>query len=269
MSAANGQVRRIKPPPVLCAFDPSTPSHAAARMAGWLAVELRAPLELVHVFDPGELPALPREGAAADPVLRARAYAAMERAAERQAHDALETLAAELPAADVAGYVPRGRPAEVLRRLAADRRVALLVCGTAARRGLEAILEGSVAGSLAATAACPVVTVGTKAAIGEPGPVLAGDDGSEQGRAALRHASALADRLGRELLRTEVEDGDPVVGLARTGRECRACLVVVGSRGRGPLREQLLGSVSTGLVRSADRPVAIVPPEADAPAFER
>jgi nucleotide-binding universal stress UspA family protein len=40
--------------------------------------------------------------------------------------------------------------------------------------------------------------------------------------------------------------------------EHRACLVVAGTRGRGPLRGELFGSVSTGLVRIAARPVVLV-----------
>ena len=61
-----------------------------------------------------------------------------------------------------------------------------------------------------------------------------------------------------------VEDGDPVEALARAARERRACLVVTGTRGRGPLRGQLFGSVSTGLVRAAGRPVMLVSAHAEA-----
>ena len=62
-----------------------------------------------------------------------------------------------------------------------------------------------------------------------------------------------------------VEDGDPVDELARAAREQRACLAVAGTRGRGPLRGQLLGSVSTGLVRAAGRPVMLVSASAAEP----
>ena len=75
----------------------------------------------------------------------------------------------------------------------------------------------------------------------------------------------LADRLGRELATLAVEDGDPAEVLAETARARRACLIVVGTRGRGPVRAELFGSVSTRLVQTAGRPVALVPESAGEP----
>jgi nucleotide-binding universal stress UspA family protein len=142
----------------------------------------------------------------------------------------------------------------------------LLVCVTAARRGLQHLLQGSVSGVLAADASCPVMVVPPELALREPVPVVVGNDGSEHGRRAVRHAEALAARLDRDLVLLHVEDGDPVVGLARAGREQRACMTVTGTRGRGPLHGRLLGSVSTGLVRAAGRPVVLVSARAGGPA---
>ena len=153
-----------------------------------------------------------------------------------------------------------GSQARVIRRRAVDSGAALLVAGTAARQGLQRLLHGSVSGALAVDAPCPVVVVPPDAVLGEPGPVLVGDDGSEHGRRAVRHAEALAARLERELVSLHVEDGEPVEGLTAAARERRACLVVTGTRGHGPLRGQLVGSVSTGLVRAAGRPVMLVSP---------
>jgi nucleotide-binding universal stress UspA family protein len=97
------------------------------------------------------------------------------------------------------------------------------------------------------------------AALREPGPVLVGDDRSKHGRRAVCHPEALAARFERGLVPLQVEDGrPPVEELARAARACRACLAVAGTRGRGPLRGQLFGSVSTGLVRVAGRPVMLV-----------
>ena len=56
--------------PVICAFEPSGPARLAAHMAAWLAEQLQAPLELIHVFDAGAQPALPRDGLLKDPVIR-------------------------------------------------------------------------------------------------------------------------------------------------------------------------------------------------------
>jgi nucleotide-binding universal stress UspA family protein len=251
--------------PVLCAFDASEPSLLAARVAAWMAGALHAPLELVYVVNHDELPALPRSGAAAVPRVRAALYEIQARVAEGAARAELEGMLSALPHAVVTGSVLAGSPAVAIRRRASERAATLLVSGTAARRGLEHLLYGSVSGALAADAPCPVVAVAPGDALCEPGPVLVGDDGSEHARRAVRHAAALAARLGRESMRLHVETGDPVEELARVARERRACLAVTGTRGRGPLRGQLLGSVSTGLVRTAGRPVMLVSEHAMAP----
>jgi nucleotide-binding universal stress UspA family protein len=52
-------------------------------------------------------------------------------------------------------------------------------------------------------------------------------------------------------------DGDPRALLARESGQLD--LLVVGSRGYGPLRAVLLGSVSSALVRSAESPLVVIP----------
>jgi nucleotide-binding universal stress UspA family protein len=52
-------------------------------------------------------------------------------------------------------------------------------------------------------------------------------------------------------------EGDPQAQLARESGQLD--LLVVGSRGFGPLRAVLLGSVSNGLVRSVESPLVVVP----------
>jgi nucleotide-binding universal stress UspA family protein len=56
-------------------------------------------------------------------------------------------------------------------------------------------------------------------------------------------------------------DGDARELLA--GESAGLDLLVVGSRGYGPLRAVLLGSVSSALVRSAQSPLVVVPRGAD------
>jgi len=200
-----------------------------------------------------------------DPVAHSRMHGLMERWVERWAQAKIKAAASTLPGIDVSGSVPKGCPVDELQRLAPERGAALLVSGTAARQGVQHFLHGSVAGRLAKDAPCPVVTVPPDAAIAEPGPVLVGDDGSDQGRLAVRHGGALAQRLGRDVMRMQVEDGDPVEAMAGAAREHRACVVVTGTRGRGPLRSELFGSVSRGMVREARRPVVLVSSSTGAP----
>jgi nucleotide-binding universal stress UspA family protein len=271
MGAADDDVRPIprgpdlSAGPVLCAFDASEPSLLAMHAAAWLAGAMRAPLDLVYVVDHGALPALPRHGATADPVVRGTMRDVQGRMAEDAARAEVEAALAVLPHADVTGGVLTGQPAPVIRQRAVDRGAGLLVSGTAARQGLDHLLQGSVAGALAAEAPCPVVVVPPDAALREPGPVLVGNDDSEHARRAVRYAEALATRLDRGVVDVHVDDGDPVEELARAAREQRACLAVTGTRGLGPLRGQLLGSVSTGLVRAAGRPVVLVSEHAGEP----
>ena len=122
-----------------------------------------------------------------------------------------------------------------------------------------------MSGRLAAEAPCPVVTVPPAAAIADVGPVVVGDDGSAHARRALLHAAALAARLQRELIRLEVDEGDVVEVIGSKANDLRACLIATGTRGRGSLRAELFGSVSTGLVQAAGRPVMLVPASAGEP----
>jgi nucleotide-binding universal stress UspA family protein len=83
----------------------------------------------------------------------------------------------------------------------------------------------------------------------------------EDRRAALR--SALA-RLPKGLdLEGYVEIGSPVADLTESGPQVD--LLVVGSRGYGPMRSVLLGAVSAQVMRSAKVPVIVVPRGSESP----
>jgi nucleotide-binding universal stress UspA family protein len=56
--------------------------------------------------------------------------------------------------------------------------------------------------------------------------------------------------------------GDPVHELRERANREHVRLLVVGSRGRGPIRQAFLGSVSAALAASAPCPVLVVPPSA-------
>jgi nucleotide-binding universal stress UspA family protein len=251
---------------IICAYDASDTARLAATTAGWLAKAMAATLEIVYVLDAGGvLVAAPREGAGADPVLRGEFYELQaDRLRERMLSE-LASTASSLDGVRVTYSVHDGLPVTTLHALSAERRATLLVSGTAARGGLERVLQGSVSGRLATDAPCPVVTVPLSARVGDAGPVLAGDDGSDHARRAVLHATELAQRIRRDVVRMRVDDGDPVEIIAAAAHEQRACLIVTGTRGRGPVRTALFGSVSTGLVRSAARPVVLVPPSAGDP----
>jgi nucleotide-binding universal stress UspA family protein len=62
-----------------------------------------------------------------------------------------------------------------------------------------------------------------------------------------------------------LERGDPAERIAAVAVDEGADLVVVGSRGRGPLTAAVLGSVSAELARTGPRPIVIVPPPVPMP----
>jgi nucleotide-binding universal stress UspA family protein len=281
--------------PVMCAIDDSEPSRHAVRVAAWLARTLDARLVLAHAFDPMQIGIRTREEMGGLDITDDD----LERGARHFAGRLLDETARTVTGVDVATELAEGEVVAELRRVAIARWAVLLVAGAAARGGLARALIGSVSGALAAEAPCPLVAVPRGAALEAPGAVVAGYDRSAHSLRAARHAAALAARLGRELVlvcvtgdedtrpddlarelsragvgkdsggpalgvnvELAVEEGDPVQVLAAVARERAAALVVTGTRGRNPLSAALLGSVSAGLIRAVDRPVALVPASA-------
>jgi nucleotide-binding universal stress UspA family protein len=136
--------------------------------------------------------------------------------------------------------------------------------------------------------------------------LVTGFDGSPAAWGAARHAAILANRLGGglsvisvdagavrptrdivRLLRTaasrgsdghrvptaldvrhELRHGDPAWELEAVAAAITAPLIAIGSRGLGPWRDALLGSVARRLLKTARRPLLILPAAAllDAPA---
>lgn len=75
----------------------------------------------------------------------------------------------------------------------------------------------------------------------------------------------MAEATGVVDAERRVVTGFPAERLADLADDEDAELIVVGSRGRGPLRSALLGSVSTSLIGLARCPVLVVPPGAVTP----
>lgn len=193
---------------VLCAFEDKAIARHALRASAWLAHALETPLLIAHVFDPmgiGEPPIR-------EMLERGVTVEDLERAAREGARRQLAAAADLVSDTDVQTELLEDQPIPGLLELAAGRGAQLLVTGTAARVGLDRILIGSVTSELAAHSPCPVVAVPRAAALEEPGPVLAGHDGSEHGLRAARHAAALAAQLKRDLVLVHVaRRGDELV----------------------------------------------------------
>jgi nucleotide-binding universal stress UspA family protein len=80
---------------------------------------------------------------------------------------------------------------------------------------------------------------------------------NERRLAEARLERALAELPGEVSVTADARVGDAAVELASASRDLD--LLVCGSRGRGPLRAVLLGSVTERLLRGAGCPVVIVP----------
>ena len=77
-------------------------------------------------------------------------------------------------------------------------------------------------------------------------------------RASLEEQLQEIKGFGGEAVGTHARAGRAEVEIVRVAEEIDAGLVVLGSRGFGPLRRAVLGSVSSGVVRHAQCPVLVV-----------
>lgn len=141
----------------------------------------------------------------------------------------------------------------------------LIVIGTDGSPSGHAAVEYGA--GLARLVAADVLLVTVRAAP----PMLLGDphyqrrvrDDFAHARAALDDAHEELDELGLDY-ESELLEGSPAEELLRIAEARDADLVIVGSRGRRPVRAALLGSVSSEVAARARVPVVIVPPRAAA-----
>ncbi len=116
--------------------------------------------------------------------------------------------------------------------------------------------------------ASPAAATWSQAAVLEESP----EEQQAEGRRLLAHASTIArDAVGDT---AQIHINGEVLSSSATvptlvEQSTDADLMVVGSRGRGALSRSIIGSVSSGLIRHAHCPVALIrdqsPPHAEAP----
>jgi len=139
---------------------------------------------------------------------------------------------------------------------------ALVVCGVEDSSGGRQAIEVASAFADALDAGLLPVHVLSE----EPSFPYGDDAARERERRAAIHAAEQV--VGQGTLRAQrrgelrIEIGRPAERLAAVARERSAEMLVVGSRGRGPLKRALLGSVTAELLGSAPCPVLAVPPGA-------
>ncbi|UOZ03002.1 universal stress protein [Amycolatopsis sp. WQ 127309] len=262
---------------VIVGVDASEGSLRAVRWAAHEAARRGADLRLFHacVVDPGD---------EAEPL--------PEHVTRRTRH-AAKIARTAAPGVEVDVHVELGLAVDLL--LAASGTAPLIVLGSHGLGGLRGALTGSVTLRVAAAAHCPVVVFRGQA--GPQGPVVVGVDSSPASEEALRFAVDAAVARGVPLVvahagRQQVpsiepdqqaedrrELGELVAGLAHehpdldvTARVVEdreparvlmavapdAQLIVVGSRGRGPVAGAVLGSTGNDLLARSACPVAVV-----------
>jgi len=117
--------------------------------------------------------------------------------------------------------------------------------------------------SLESTRAYRYSLAGATGALEEQMDALEGAGGEVAGRTAERGAE-LARQAGLEAEPLAIEvDGEPHEIVDRAAEDLDAALVVVGSRGLGPIQSMALGGFSRALMHNCRRPVLVVPRSRD------
>ena len=140
---------------ILHASDFSKASDAAFQKAVELAKSNRAELVLLHVVAP------PVPLGAGDGYISPQVYKDLDNSAHAAAAKELAALVAKAKKAGVRakGVVRDGVAHAQIVRAARSPRADMIVIGTHGRTGLAKFFLGSVAGRIASTARCPVMTV--------------------------------------------------------------------------------------------------------------
>ena len=282
-------------PAVVCGIDRSAFSMRAAAVATLLAGELRGHVVATHVLPFRPAMALSAVPVAGRPVMRTAMYE-LDR---DEPGFIFEAVAKALDGAALETVVERGDAPSRLAAVARERDALLIVVGTHSRSRPGMAMLGSVSQKLVAGGApCPVVVVGPQQCDERstwlaPGPLVCGVDRSHEAHRAADAAVGLADRMAAALTFVAVGDdaserdaalseaaararargvepecvgisGAPDAVLADAARERKAPLLILGSRGRGPVRAAILGSVGAASIRRAPCPVVLVPPAGEA-----
>ncbi|HET8528184.1 MAG TPA: universal stress protein [Gaiellaceae bacterium] len=139
----------------------------------------------------------------------------------------------------------------------------LILIGTDGSEGARAAVDegGRLAGRTGAEVLVATVRQAPSTLLGEPRYQEALHRQLVRAEHALDQATELLDALGVEH-ESLVLEGDASEELLRLAESRGAALVVVGSRGRSPVRAALLGSVSGAVVARSPVPVLVVPPRA-------
>jgi nucleotide-binding universal stress UspA family protein len=101
---------------------------------------------------------------------------------------------------------------------------------------------------------------------GEDQPNRSDEAAKEAAKTKVDEQVQRVREVGGEVVGAHARVGFPDAEIVDLAEELGAGLIVLGSRGLGPLRRALMGSVSDSVVRHAHCPVLLVRPERERPA---
>ena len=260
------------PGSVVVAVEPDKEPLGPLHLGGLLARITGGPLILVTVFELHLLDGPEDEG---------------QRGVRASAREDLLALGRTLDGVEVtdALVLAGSSPARELQVLSESAHAALVVIGSTTRGAVRQALPGSLAERLLSGAASPVAVAPHGYGDG-PAPVPSligvGFDGSDESRLALELARDLARAAGARLRIVSVEEpglrelheaalaedaGVDTEGVVLEGHAAELLaaqshevgLMIVGSRGYGPLGAVLLGGTSHSLLREAACPLIVTP----------
>lgn len=118
-----------------------------------------------------------------------------------------------------------------------------------------------VARSMTTQEAARLVIVHVTELVGGKGGTypLAADDDDFKANLQARAEKLRAEGMKAEVVLESIRLGGPAHVIAEVAESVAADLIVVGTRGRSPLSELILGSVPIRLLQVAHRPVLVVP----------
>lgn len=278
--------------PIIVPVDGVTFAGAATAFASRLAATRGADLELLYVVSegPAELYDLPSNRTSDTDADRAARHQAGEEALLATRTHVVDAERVAVSTSVITDTSMTGDPGAVIADHARTRDARMIVMGTRGLSPLGKFLFDSVSDRILHKARCPVTVMPAAEACTGREPVariLVPLDGSARGDAAAQLAGAAApgigtriellawppnvdadvfsrrrvqlDRLGLTATEHRLEGSGPAEAILEHARIApEDAWIIMGRRGLGPTRGQLLGSVSRAVLAAAPCPVTVV-----------